>query len=155
MVTLSTRYQSKARFHLVGTGAGIPAGDLARIEEAFATIPDDTIRTYIEDLIDRCDDAWNDIKTLDTSQTVQAESYAGDINRTIVRAQKNLQVFQYYYKIYYTNVEELARSLWVPEYRTPNGDHLRFARSGGEYINSVPGAQGDRGDPLWTAMMFA
>jgi hypothetical protein len=146
MVALSSEYQKRARWHLFGTGAGIPAGDRARLEEAMNQIPDDTTLGYVVSLVNRCDSAWNDIGNAQGVITVSAETYAGDLNRTVARGQRNSQLVEYYYDIYYRHVDQLARRLWVPDYTTPNSDYYRYARFGGEYVNSLPGTQGAPGD---------
>ena len=155
MVSLSADYRSAARFHLYGTGAGIPAADLARFEEAVTELPDNKTRTYVNGIIDRCDNSWDRIEQAELTQTVQAETYAGDLNRTVLRAQKNKQVLEFYYDAYYKHVDMLARTLAVSEYRTPANDAHRFHRWGGEYVNSLPGLRGNAGDPIWTASNFA
>ncbi len=148
-------YASRIRFHLVGTRGGVPVGDLARLEESLATIPDDTTVNYIKGIVDNCDKAWNDLTQAKNSITVAAETYSGDINRTVLRAQKSKQVMELYEQYYYFWVDQLARRLWVPDYTTPMSDAYRYARSGGEYIKSIPGADGRNGDNYWLALNFA
>ncbi len=155
MVALDDNYKSRAIFHLCGTQAGVPAGDLARIYEAVNNIPDDVTKDYIEQQIRRCDRAFTDINNVANTLTMTAETYAGDINRTVLRAQRNLEVVKYFYEIYYREVDSLARSLWCPEFRTPESDYYRYARSGGEYINSIPGSKGDQGDVVFTALQYS
>lgn len=155
MVALSELDEQRALFHLAGARGGIPAGDLARIIEAVRNIPDDKTVGYIQVQLDNCDVAFNDIKDAAKTQTVMAETYAGDINRTVARAQKNLQVAEFYWKIYYMHVDQLARTLWCPEFRTPDSDYYRFARSGGEYVNSLPGQKGEPGDIIYLPLQYA
>ncbi len=131
------------------------AGDLARITEALDNIPDDVAKGYIVQQLDRCDSAWTDIGIARSTNTVAAETYAGDINRTVLRAQKNLEVVKFYWDAYFQEVDQLARSLWCPEFRTPNSDYYRYARSGGEYVNSLPGQDGADGDAFTAALLFA
>lgn len=146
MVALDDNYKSRCRWHLFGTGAGVPAGDRAKLEEAMNKVPDDVTLTYIRQLIDRCNSAWADLAFVQTTITIQAETYAGDINRTVLRGQKNSELVRFYYDIYYRHVDSLARALWVPDYTTPSSDYYRYARYGGEYVNSIPGSQGAPGD---------
>lgn len=155
MVSLPEPYKSKAYFHLYGAGGGIQAGDLAGFEEVCARIPNDTVLTQIKAVINSCDKSWQSLQAVGPSETMYAETYAGDINRTIVKAQKSLELAKYWRDIYYYWVDQLARVLWVTEFRTPNSDHYRYARYGGEYVNSLPGARGDDGDALMVAMRFA
>ena len=146
MVALDDTYKKLARWHLVGTGAGVPAGDLARVEEAINEIPDETILLKVKQVINWCEAAWSDLQFVQNTITMNAESYAGDINRIVTRAQKGEQVMEFYHKVYYQRVDMLARTLWVPEYRTPDNDHVRYARHGGEYVKSLPGTQGAPGN---------
>lgn len=155
MATLSDLEKSKARFHLVGTGAGVPAGDLARIEEALDNIPDETIKSYVVNLINNCDRLWTLCLSSDNQQNVTAELYSGDINRSTLRSRRDPGTMEFWYTAYFKAVDQLAHVLWVPEYRTPNGDHFRYARSGGDYLNSLPGQQGPSGDAVLLALKFA
>jgi hypothetical protein len=155
MVALSSIYASRVRFHLMGCAAGVPAGDRARIEEAINTIPDTDTATYIKGIVDQCDKAYADLSNAKSSITVAAETYSGDINRTVLRAQKSKQVMDLYKEFYHFWVDQLARRLWVPDYTTPMSDAYRYARHGGEYIKSIPGANGRNGDNYWLALNFA
>lgn len=155
MVALSDKDASRAMFHLCGTRAGVPAGDMFRIVEAIRTIPDDVAKSYVIAQLDRCDNAFNQIATAGDTQIVAAENYSGDINRTVQRAQKNLQIVKFYWERYYMEVDQLARTLWCPEFRTPDSDYYRYARNGGEYVNSVPGTQGVDGDAFTAALLYA
>jgi hypothetical protein len=146
MPALDDTYKRLARWHLVGTGGGVPAGDLARIEEAINEIPDDQALLKVKQAINWCESAWADLQFFQNTITMNAESYAGDINRIVTRAQKGKQVAEFYEEVYYKRVDMLARILWVPEYRTPNSDVHRYARHGGEYVKSLPGTQGASGN---------
>lgn len=146
MVALSQTYQERCLWHLVGTAAGVMAGDLARIYEAMNNIPSDSALRYVQELIDTCDEAWRDLKVAKNITTVSAETYAGDLNRTVARGQRNLELIKYYRDLYYYWVDQLARKLWTPEYTTPDSDYYRYARFGGEYVNSLPGSKGASGD---------
>ncbi|UBF29836.1 hypothetical protein K9N68_37130 (plasmid) [Kovacikia minuta CCNUW1] len=146
---------SAVAFTLWGTGAGIPAGDQVRIEEAINTIPDDVALGYIVKQLDRCDVAFNQIADAGNVQVVAGELYSGDINRSVLRSQKNFQVVELYWKRYFLEVDQLARTLWCPEFRTPDSDYYRYARSGGEYVKSLPGTAGTNGDALLIVQMFA
>jgi len=148
-------YASRIRFHLMGTAAGVPAGDRARIEEALATIPDDTTLNYIKTIVDNCDKSWGDLSNFKNSITVAAETYSGDINRTVLRAQRSKEVMDLYEEAYYKYVNMLARALWVPDYTTPMSDAYRFARHGGDYVKSIPGSNGVNGDNYFLAISFA
>jgi hypothetical protein len=154
MVKLDSIYRQLASFHLYGTRAGVPVGDLAAFEEACATIPDETAAAKVRDLIGRVEKAWNDLSTAQQAIATRTETYGGDINRAVVRAERSRQVVEFYYDVYYRHVDMLARMLNVPEYTTPNSDTYRYARHGGEYVKSLPGAAGNS-DSLFTALRFA
>lgn len=141
MPSLAALDKSRARWHLMGSGGGVPAGDKAAIEEAMDTLPDDYTLQQVRLQLDRCDQTWALTRVSEESDPpiFQREIYAGDINRTIVRSAQDKRLRDYYWSIYYAEVEQLARILWVPEYRTPASDHWRFARGGGEYVQALPG----------------
>jgi hypothetical protein len=142
MVSLSESDKARGRFHLLGTGAGVPAGDAARVEEALSEIPNTTAQGYVIELLDTCDSRWLDVMDGSAAIAVQLEEYAGDLNRTISRSQRNQQTIDLLYRAYYRSCEHLARILWCPIYTTPDSDVMRFARHGGEYVNSLPGRDG-------------
>ena len=51
---------SRAAFHLgMNEGAQVPAGDMARFEEAVNRIPDSHWYDRITNQLDRCDRAWD------------------------------------------------------------------------------------------------
>lgn len=141
MTSLVGLDKSRTRFHLYGTGGGVPAGDKAAIEEAMDTIPDNYTLQQVRTQLDRCDQTWDLTRVSSESDPpiFQRELYSGDINRTIVRSAQDKRLRDYYWSIYYAEVEQLARMLWVPEYRTPNSDHWRFVRGAGEYVQALPG----------------
>ena len=128
MVALSQSYQERCLWHLVGTAAGVMAGDLARIHEAMNNIPSDAALRYVQELIDTCEAAYRNVKNADGITTVSAETYAGDLNRTVARGQRNVELVKYYREIYFYWVDQLARKIWVPEYTTPDSDYYRYAR---------------------------
>lgn len=146
MVALTEIYKSKARFFLMGTGGGIPAGDKVRIEEALNEIPDDTQKTLIEQQIDRCENRYTDFDNANTSVSIAGETYAGDITRTVLRSQRNLQIIKMIEEAFYAEVRRLANLLWCPYFTVPGDfDVYRYARSGGTYVNSLPGLNGAPG----------
>jgi hypothetical protein len=125
----------------MGSGGGVPAGDKAAIEEAMENLPDNYTVQQVRRQLDRCDEAWTltEVTSSNDPPIFQREITSGDINRSVVRSAQDRRLRDYYWDIYYKEVEQLARILWVPEYRTPNNDHWRFARSGGEFVMSLPG----------------
>lgn len=142
MPALTEADKQRARWHLYGSGGGVPAGDKAAIEEAIDNLPDNYTVQQVRRQLDRCDAAWEktDVNGTSDPPVFQREITSGDINRSVVRSAQDKRLVDYYWQIYYKEVEDLARILWVPEYRTPENDHWRFARSGGEYVMSLPGA---------------
>ena len=139
MVVLSTLNKSRVRFHLGVAGmAGVDAGDLAEIEEACNTIPDDYTHCRVLEQLDICDEAFKLSKLTGTQSRFSIrEQYAGDINRAIVREQsKDIRVWK---ENYLNETRELAQLLWVPNYREPGMDRYRFTRAAGSFIKAIPG----------------
>lgn len=132
--------KARVRFHTGVSGkAGVDAGDLAQIEEACRTIPDDYTYGRVLEQLDICDEAWETSKLTrngDIRYTVR-ENYQGDINRAIVR--DNAKDQRVWWENYLREVDELARLLWVPNYRQEGMDRFRFERSAGAFISIIPG----------------
>ena len=146
---LSDHEKSKVRFHLgINTGAQIPAGDRARIEEAMALVPDELWYNEIVYHILRCDNAWkvsavvpDDIFTEggDTLlNPTRTEVITGDVNRSIATSDP-LKGDEYFREIYLRECDRLAETLYVPNYRRPEVRRYAFERSGSEFIMAVPG----------------
>lgn len=141
--------KSKCRFHLgMNAGAQIPAGDRARLEEAMALIPDQYWYDQIIYHLKRCDIAWqassaipddyfdaNGSKNLNPSRQ---EIISGDVERTI-NTSDPLKGDEYFREIYLREVDRLAESLYVANYRRPEVRRYAFERSGAEFILAVPG----------------
>ena len=85
---LDSFLKSKIRWHLGYNQTSIPAGDLARLEEAMDNIQDSFWYTKIVEQITRCDEAE---KRTDMTGTInngtvprsRVESIAGDVDRTV------------------------------------------------------------------------
>jgi len=139
MVALTETNKSRVFFHLgIGSKAGVPAGDLARVEEACNRIPDEYMHLRILEQLDTCDSA-HDAQKLGNSgfRYGTREQYAGDINRAIVReSAKDVKLWRENYR---DEVRELAQLLWVPNWREEGADRYRFSRDGGAFINVLPG----------------
>ena len=154
---LNEYLKSKTRFHLgFNAGAQIQAGDRARLEEAMSLIPDEYWYTQVECQIRRCDTAWENSEYFPTSSAgspnySRLEQIAGDVQRTIATSDP-LKGDEYFREIYMREVDRLAETLYVPNYRRPDVRRYLFERAGAEFIMAVPGpadtAVGDR-------MMFA
>ncbi len=135
--------KSKVRFHLgFNAGSMIPAGDRSRLEEAMALIPDEYWYSQVINHIRRCDAAWD--KSEYHPQAGGAANYsrleeiAGDVNRTM-RTSDPLKGDEYFREIYLREVDRLAETLYVPNYRRPEVRRYSFDRSGSEFILAVPG----------------
>lgn len=141
--------KSKCRFHLgMNSGAQIPAGDRARLEEAMSLIPDEYWFEQIIYHLKRCDIAWkassaipDDYFDAGGSRNLnpsRQEIISGDVERTI-NTSDPLKGDDYFREIYLREVDRLAESLYVPNYRRPEVRRYAFERSGAEYILAVPG----------------
>ena len=140
--------KSKIRFHLgINSGSQIPAGDRARVEEAMALVPDEIWYNQIIRHIQRCDytfekSAYYEIdKTSGRMQTAavsRLEQIAGDVQRSIATTDP-LKADEYSWELYLREVDRLAETLYVPNYRRPETRRYAFERSGAEFIMAVPG----------------
>jgi hypothetical protein len=141
--------KSATRFHLgFNAGAQIPAGDRSRLEEAMAMIPDEYWYNQITYHLKRCDIAWKASAAipddfLDSNGTSmlnpsRQERISGDVERTI-NTSDPLKGDDYFREIYLREVDRLAESLYVPNYRRPEVRRYAFERAGAEFIMAVPG----------------
>tara|TARA_A100001011_G_scaffold320282_1_gene340761 strand:+ start:126 stop:623 length:498 start_codon:yes stop_codon:yes gene_type:complete len=141
--------KSKIRFHLgYNSGAQMPAGDRARLEEAMALVPDELWQNQISYHIKRCDNAWtvsayfpDDINETGGSGIVnfsRQEVISGDVQRTISQSDP-LKGDEYFREIYLRECDRLAETLYVANYRRPEVRRYAFDRSGSEFIMAVPG----------------
>tara|TARA_R100001198_G_C5203445_1_gene191582 strand:- start:720 stop:1202 length:483 start_codon:yes stop_codon:yes gene_type:complete len=136
--------KSKARFHLgINAGAQIPAGDRARLEEAMALVPDEYWYNQIVNHIRRCDTAWDNSEYFPADSSgspnySRLEQIAGDVQRTIATSDP-LKGDEYFREIYLREVDRLAETLYVANYRRPEVRRYLFDRSGSEFIMAVPG----------------
>lgn len=139
---LSDYDKSRARYHLgLNVGAQIPAGDLARFEEAVARIPDSYWYSRITEHLNRCDKAYEVsevFRTADQPQPSRMERITGDTDRAIFTSEP-LKAAKDYWEIYLREVDLLAETLYVPNYRRPEVRRYAFERSGGEFIMALPG----------------
>jgi len=141
---LNELLKSKTRFHLgFNSGSQIPAGDRARLEEAMALIPDEYWYNQIVNHIRRCDSAWNNSEYFPedsggSPNFSRLEQIAGDVQRTIATSDP-LKGDEYFREIYLREVDRLAETLYVPNYRRPDVRRYAFERSGAEFIMAVPG----------------
>ena len=146
---LDDHLKSKVRFHLgYNAGAQVPAGDRSRLEEAMALIPDSYWYEQIVYQIKRCDIAWKASAAIpddyfDTGgrgvlNPSRQEIISGDVERTISTSDP-LKGDEYFREIYLRELDRLAETLYVPNYRRPEVRRYAFERSGAEFIMAVPG----------------
>ena len=158
---LSEYDKSRTRYHLgYNSGAQIPAGDRGKLEEAMALIPDEYWHDQIIYHLKRCDVAWkasaaipDDFLEGTTSRLnpSRQEFITGDVQRHISTSDP-LKGDSYFREIYLREVDRLAESLYVPNYRRPDVQRYAFERSGGEYVMALPGpADTSVGSRLWLA----
>jgi hypothetical protein len=141
-VELSDYDKSRCRFHLgFNTGAQVPAGDTARLEEAMARVPDSYWYEQVLEHLGRCDKAWRLSEVFrDETQPMPSriERIAGDTDRAIFQSDP-IRADQIYREIYLREVDRLAETLFVPNYRREDVRRWAFERSGSEFIMAVPG----------------
>lgn len=139
---LSVYDKSRCRFHLgFNNGAQVPAGDLSRLEEAMARIPDSYFYDRIVNHLDRCDRAWKASEVLrDDTQPMPSriERIVGDTDRAIFQSDPE-RSDRMYREIYLREVDRLAETMYVPNYRREDVRRYAFTRSGSEFINVIPG----------------
>lgn len=143
MTTLSPRDRERTITHL-GYGAleGIPAGDLARLEEGLTRVRSAEQARIISLILDACDE-WFRIWLLSPAEIISEittkELITGDTNRAVLRTSNPDEAQKSVWKNYLARCEELAQQLWVINYRDPLNLDYRFERSGGDFIRAIPG----------------
>ena len=147
--------KSRTRFHLgFNAGAQVPAGDRARLEEAMALVPDEYWYNQIQYHLKRCDVAWTASAAIPDSygqndggdssprdfllNPSRQEVITGDVQR-IIQQSDPLKGDEYFREIYLREVDRLAETLYVPNYRRPEVRRYAFERAGAEFIMAVPG----------------
>ena len=145
---LDENLKSRTRFHLgINAGAQIPAGDRARLEEAMSMIPDELWYQQIVKQIVRCDVTFDKSSFYEFNEPAgnfqvaaasRIEQIAGDVQRSIATTDP-LKADEYSWELYLREVDRLAESLYVANYRRPDVRRYLFDRSGAEFIMSVPG----------------
>ena len=136
---------ARAGFHLgMNEGAQVPAGDMARFYEAVNRIPNSHWYERIINQLDRCDRAWQASEVLREVASEgqiapsRTQRIFGDANRSIEIADP-LSADNQYREIYLREVDRLAESLYVCNYRREEVRRYAFERSGAEFILAVPG----------------
>lgn len=136
---------SRAEFHLgLNPTAEIPAGDLARFYEAVNRIKDAYWHDQLVEQINRCDRAWRasevmrDVATTGIIAPSRLQTISGESNRTI-QVSDPVNADRQYREVYLSEVDRLAESLCVPNYRREDVRRWAFARGGVEFIQAIPG----------------
>ena len=140
---LDSFLKSKIRWHLGYNTTSIPAGDLARLEEALNNVPDSFWYSKLVEQVSRCDEAE---KRTDMTGSVnnnsvprnRLENIAGDVDRTITTTDFK-ETLKTWTEIYLYETDRLALHLYVANYRNPMQARYRFEREGSEFIQALPG----------------
>ena len=135
--------KSKCKWHLGYNQTSIPAGDLARIEEALDNVQDSFWVSKIVEQVSRCDEAE---KRTDMTGSInndnipknRIESILGDVDRTVSTSDFR-ETLKTWTQIYIYETDRLAMHLYVPNYRNPEQARYRFNREGAEFIQALPG----------------
>lgn len=143
---LSATDQAKCKFHL-GYNFNTPAIDLARLYRAMKEVPDIWTLGRLSGLIQRCEDAYsNSVYNADTLyntslRTTTSESSSSTLSQDALTSNEKI-------RHYYNEIEFLATSLGVRNYRNPEQAINAYLMDGGTYIKSIPGADGTGGS-IW------
>ena len=134
--------KSRCRFHLgYNVGANLPAGDIARLEEALARIPDSYFFSRVQEHLDRCDKVYKVSQVFrveDQPQPSRVERITGDTDRAIFQSEP-LKTAKDYWEIYLRETDQLAQTLYVANYRRDEVRRYAYDRAGAEYIMGIPG----------------
>jgi len=123
------------------TGANLPAGDIARLEEAMARIPDSYFYNRTTEHLDRCDKAYKlsqVFKSETQPQPSRIQRITGDTDRAIYQSDP-IKADKDYREIYLREVDRLAETLYVANYRRDEVRRYAFDRSGSEFIMAIKG----------------
>ena len=129
---------SRVAYHLAYNIATVPAGDYARLVEACNSIPSEFYNDKIVQQIERCEEAERFTELADGRATSRQETILGDVLRSI-NIQDKRETARIWRENYMYECDRLAQQLYVPNYRDPVAARYRFERSGGEFIQAIPG----------------
>ena len=129
---------SRVAYHLAYNIATVPAGDYARLVEACNSIPSEFYNDKIVQQIERCEEAERFTELADGRATSRQETILGDVSRSI-NIQDKRETARIWRENYMYECDRLAQQLYVPNYRDPVAARYRFERSGGEFIQAIPG----------------
>ena len=129
---------SRVAYHLAYNIATVPAGDYARLVEACNSIPSEFYNDKIVQQIERCEEAERLTELATGRATSRQETILGDVSRSI-NIQDKRETARIWRENYMYECDRLAQMLYVPNYRDPVAARYRFERSGGEFIQALPG----------------
>jgi hypothetical protein len=129
---------SRVAYHLGYNIATVPAGDYARLMEACNSVPSEYYYDKIVQQIERCEDAERLTELATGRATSRQETILGDVSRSI-NIQDKRETARIWRENYLYECYRLAHMLYVPNYRDPVAARYRFERSGGEFIQALPG----------------
>jgi hypothetical protein len=129
---------SRVAYHLGYNIATVPAGDYARLIEACNSIPSEYYYDKIIQSVERCEEAERLTELATGRATSRQETILGDVSRSI-NIQDKRETSRIWKENYLYETERLAQMLYVPNYKDPVAARYRFERSGGEFIQALPG----------------
>jgi hypothetical protein len=129
---------SRVAYHLGYNIATVPAGDYARLLEATSSIPSEFYYDKIVGQLERCEDAERLTELATGRATSRQETILGDVSRSI-NVQDKRETARIWRENYQFECDRLAHMLYVPNYKDPVTARYRFERSGGEFIQAIPG----------------
>jgi hypothetical protein len=129
---------SRTAYHLGYNIATVPAGDYARLMEACNSVPSEFYYDKIIQQIERCEDAERLTELATGRATSRQETILGDVSRSI-NIQDKRETARIWSENYLYETDRLAQMLYVPNYRDPVAARYRFERSGGEFVQAIPG----------------
>lgn len=135
---LDNHNRDRCTFHLgFGNRGGIPAADVAVLEQAMDSIQSNYQYNRMIEILDSCDELWNKWRNSETAQST--ELISGDINRSVIRSIDPTKIRKLAWENYLQVVRELARNLSCANYRDDAYDRYRYERGAGDYLNLIPG----------------
>ena len=106
-----------------------------------ARIPDSYFYNRTTEHLDRCDKAYKVsqiFKTESQPQPSRIQRIVGDSNRAIYQSDP-IKAAKDYWEVYLREVDQLAETLYVANYRRSDVRRYAFERSGAEFIMAVKG----------------
>jgi hypothetical protein len=129
---------SRVAYHLGYNIATVPAGDYARLLEACNSIPSEFYFDKIVQQVERCEEAERLTELATGRATSRQETILGDVSRSI-SIQDKRETARIWRENYLYECGRLAEMLYVPNYKDPVASRYRFERSGGEFVQAIPG----------------